>query len=215
MNRKGCVITNYHYDNLVLGAIHSAFGAGFDVVVCVDNGGKMLPIYERLIPDMDNFHVILNKDNVGISTARNQGIALLKSFGITHFSWLDADDFLLPSQWEASDYITYGGALIWHTDINFIQMWSAELYEKSKLLDHNYIPSCSALIPMKVYDEIGGLDPNCDGAEDWDYWIRAEMAGFKFERINTFRYVRREHGANAESRITQKAIDIVKNKHKL
>lgn len=225
--RLGCVIVNYGYYEYVKGAFYSALGAGYRYIVVVDNfkGWEYEKERERLeswarntVRNHKNYKFIFASTNYGIAGGRNVGIDwLLGYFGVTHFTWLDADDYFLlhPIPKLNNDTIIYGNAIIYNTQLKTLMVWNAESYEKGKLLHHNYIPSCSTIIPAKVYEEIGELDKKADGAEDWDYWIRAELAGFNFKKIDEIMYVRRVHGHNAENTITENAMKYVKEKHKL
>jgi glycosyltransferase involved in cell wall biosynthesis len=49
-------------------------------------------------------------------------------------------------------------------------MGSKEAYEL--LLRGDFITACSALVPRKIFDEIGYLDESLKGVDDYDLWLR-------------------------------------------
>lgn len=69
------------------------------------------------------------------------------------------------------DIIDEKGKKIGKREIDFEGFLEAkESFEK--LLDNDFITNCSAVIPKKILNEIGLLDENLKGNDDYDLWLR-------------------------------------------
>lgn len=70
------------------------------------------------------------------------------------------------------------------------------VFDGDRLLRENFIPA-TALIRRSLIADLGGWrDGTANGWEDWDFWLRAHLAGASFhvEPVVTWRY--RFHGGN-------------------
>lgn len=111
--------------------------------------------------------------------------ALIKGFSNasgTFQSWLCSDDLLLPGALASVSQFFNA-----HPDIDVVYGNSLWIDEKGAfirpkkeipffrfpfLFDHNYIPQPSTFWRRRLYDKVGGLDPNFNLAMDADLWER-------------------------------------------
>lgn len=129
--------------------------------------------------------------NRGSSAARNTAMELSTGEFI---AFCDSDDVLLPPYLAAAldTYRAAGGgrrivmndALLLSTNgvahgrrlIN--RSYPAPKQQRLAILQKNFVPILS-VFPRALYEEIGGFDEDLDFTEDWEFWIRAVLAGWE------------------------------------
>ena len=159
----------------------------------------------------DNRINVIDKENGGLSSARNAGIQQAKG---KWFLFLDADDYLLSRYFE---YVLVGLiGLSSHTLLQYGYQYVEEkskkiIYSKSLSISElslvptifkgNIGPCHSILINAELVRKIGFLDENLKSAEDWDFWIRAAKAGAEVKQIEqvlvAYRYSKDSMSRNA------------------
>ena len=112
--------------------------------------------------------------------ARNNGAALAISEGAEWLIFLDADDTLAPGYVEAVSEFFESADLIQPATLGVYPDGSTDDYpvviERPKnLLDRNYIV-IGAPIRANFFRMVGGFD-DLPVLEDWDLWLRVQMAG--------------------------------------
>lgn len=146
--------------------------------------------------------VILPK-NVGVAKARDIGVKLSTSKLIL---FVDADDMLSP------DFIEQCGKQIAKADIVYPNAVLFGEVEQNKLVetpeeitpDHlfkrkNHI-LVTSMMHKTVYEKLGGFREDLPIFEDWEFWMRAMLDGFKFAKANTFIWYRQSsRGRNSVS----------------
>lgn len=128
--------------------------------------------------------------NAGSSVARNRAMDLASG---ELLAFCDADDVLLPRYLEAA-VAAYraagGGRRIVMCDA--LQLTSTGLSHGRRLIGHhfparrqrlailqkNFVP-IFAVFPRALVDEIGGFVEDLMFCEDWEFWIRAVLAGWE------------------------------------
>jgi glycosyltransferase involved in cell wall biosynthesis len=157
----------------------------------------MNPTVTRIIEEhSDTIKFIKHTVNLGLSAARNTGIALaLNDWVIT----LDADDFFFPRSlrtllyYSSVDFDIFYGLMT--SSGKMVYPYKEEI-TKEVLLSHNPI-FCSSLFRKSTWSKVGGYKIR-NGAhyEDWNFWCKCFMAGAKFKYIPTLIY---EHTERPDS----------------
>jgi glycosyltransferase involved in cell wall biosynthesis len=153
--------------------------------------------------------VIIRQANGGISAARNRALANAAGHVI---ALLDSDDVWLPQYLEKQVRI-----LEEHPDVDIVSgnAWFLGSRRDGQLArpypDPRPAPDLRNLLADEecvfimsafrrhVYDTIGGFDATLRTNEDYDYWLRAAVAGFRFHRNDEplGRYRRRDDSLSA------------------
>ncbi len=133
-------------------------------------------------------YTVLHQENKGPAAARNTGIKFSSG---RYLLFLDSDNKIRSAYIEKGIKvldafkevgIVYGNPSFFG-DSSELRFVTGE-FDIYKMLNQNYIDICS-VIRKKVFDQVGGFDEERTliGHEDWDFWIRANRAGFKFHYI--------------------------------
>jgi glycosyltransferase involved in cell wall biosynthesis len=138
---------------------------------------------------------LLRQPNRGLSAARN--VALQHSRG-SYLAILDSDDAWTPSFLEAQmellerrpeiDIVTTNA---WFVGGSFSGQTAGPQPDPRPdpdlrhLLEDETAVFVMCVFRRRVYDAIGGFDEAFRSNEDYDFWIRAAIAGFRFARNDT------------------------------
>lgn len=126
-----------------------------------------------------NYH----KQNKGLCATLNECIDLAEG---DYVKFLAADDYLHPIFFEkvverfsmlddsyrlvfSNTFVVNGQSEI--TDESYMKKPAPVGYVFEKLLTYNFIPALTAVMPRKIFDELGKLDAEIL-VEDWEYWLR-------------------------------------------
>lgn len=128
---------------------------------------------------------ILHQEHQGVCGARNRGIEYSQG---DYFVCLDADDYLHP------EFLARTVPVLATGDANIVFVWAQRIgmrhdqiqptqFHLFWLLQRNLI-TITTLCKKSVWQSIGGFDLQMDtGYEDWEFWIRAALAGYRFHGI--------------------------------
>jgi glycosyltransferase involved in cell wall biosynthesis len=166
--------------------------------------------------------VVLHQPNQGPASARNTGV---KASNAAALLFLDSDNKIRPNficealqalKKRKTD-IVYGKPHFFG-DINR-DVFSPGPFKMNNILLTNYIDMCSVM-RKKVWERTGGFDEALVliGFEDWEFWIRAGGAGYKFQFINQVFF---DYRVNSNSLLASKnvkdnydkVVDYVYEKH--
>jgi glycosyltransferase involved in cell wall biosynthesis len=132
---------------------------------------------------------VFHQVNKGPAAARNTGITYAQG---KYIVFLDSDNKI------RHDYITDGIAVLdKHPEVGVVYgraaffgnataaRFTGEAFDPYKLLLHNTIDMCT-VIRKRMWADLGGLDEErlLIGHEDWEFWIRANGAGWKFHFVD-------------------------------
>lgn len=130
----------------------------------------------------------LEKNNGGLSSARNAGIEIALGEYILP---LDADDYISDNylldcikviEKNKDIKIVYGKAIKFGVEQT---EWKLPDYSFLNLLEYNMI-YCSAIYRKSDWKNIGGYDTELkSGFEDWEFWISLLKEGGRVERVLT------------------------------
>jgi glycosyltransferase involved in cell wall biosynthesis len=204
------VIPAYNYGCFLSEAIDSVLSQTYLVheVIVVDDGST------DNTPEVagrygDRIHLIRTA-NQGVSAARNAAIAVSKGDLI---ALLDADDRWLPAKIErqvaAFDGdptigMVHSGARIFDSNTNatLCEILPETKIDFHDMLTWNGISLPSAVVPRKVFQEVGVFDVNHRGAADWEMWIRI-AAKYRLVSCREVLVDYRIHGNNMSNRVLE------------
>ncbi len=152
---------------------------------------------------------VLTQPNAGLPGARNSAMRVATG---EYFALLDSDDL-----WEP-DFLASQMAIF--QDSSGVDLVTGNALFLGSRLDGRLVRPCPDLRPditleriiadeeavfvmtvfrRRVYDTIGGFDASLRTNEDYDYWLRAAAAGFRFARnpLPLARYRRRDDSLSA------------------
>ncbi len=191
------VIPCYNHGQFLLEAIASVENEPeFSGELVIVNDGSTSPTTLAILDQLrDKQYPILDTENQGLSEARNHGIRHTSS---PYILPLDADNQLEPGFLKASAKVleenssvgvVYGDRRVFGEHDQQVKLANFDL---GRLLLGNFIDAC-ALFRRKVWEDAGGYDskiPDQLGYEDWDFWLGAVEAGWKFHYLEkaAFRY---------------------------
>ena len=130
--------------------------------------------------DDPRFRVLQSEENVGVSAARNAGVA---ESSTPFVAFLDSDDLLEPTALEkwlwfletqpafsfVNGEVVGFGAMEYH--------WTEGFHTHEKLFERN-LANPIGMYRRAFLEEVGGYDETIvDGFEDWDFWLRAATKG--------------------------------------
>ncbi len=171
------VIPAYNAEKTIAQAILSvvAQSVPVDQIIVVDDGStdNTAALVRAEFPQVQLQRVA----NGGPSRARNLGMRLASGDWI---AFLDADDRWHPEKMRIQLAVQDSGVQLvasnWRRGAEFSSVPDpiprTQLTYKD-LLRLNQFQTSTVIIARQLANALGGFDSNVDGAEDWDYWLRA------------------------------------------
>ena len=202
------IIPCYNQGCYLWESVPSAYASySAEVEVIVINDGSTDPRSNKCLKEIKVFYpdvIIINKENGGLSSARNEG---LKHAGGKYIQFLDADDTLLPGKIDiqidkrqSSDDILICNYLT--ANENYSEFYKTEETIKGynlELEDFLYkwergfsIPLHCGLFPANVLYNIN-FDEELHAKEDWFLWCSLLSNGAKLQYIDIHACVYRVH----------------------
>jgi glycosyltransferase involved in cell wall biosynthesis len=174
------IIPMYNSENTIAICINSVLNQtyiGEIEIIIINDGSKdnsKLIVEELINNNLRNIEIkLINKDNGGVSSARNVGLALAKG---KYIALLDSDDEWLSEKLEKqlkvfSDdrEISFVGGLIYKPTL--IKQEIIEI-PVSKLIFKNYFQPSTVMFKKDVLDMVGFFDESQKYAEEGNYFMR-------------------------------------------
>jgi GT2 family glycosyltransferase len=158
---------------------------------------ELLDCYAAMDP---RIRVVKRPARGGISRATNDALAIARG---DYLAFLDHDDVLTPNAlglmierlqadgsdvcYSDHDHLSEEGE---RCDPFFKPDWSPDLFLSQMYLGHLVI------IRASLVREVGGLDSDCDGAQDYDLVLRCWRAGASFSHVPEVLYHWRRHAGS-------------------
>lgn len=192
------IIPHYNLARYLPEAIASARAQthGDREIIIVDDGStdaESIALISRLEREATDGLRIVRKDNGGLSSARNAGVAEARGRWIVP---LDADDLLDPSFIERAlevaardPGLTMVTSLVRHfheTWDDLIAGWMPLGFDHDILAYRNCASCCTALIDRQAILDVGGYDTWLTSFEDWDLYCRFAARGLRMAIIPEF-----------------------------
>lgn len=129
---------------------------------------------------------LLRQHNQGLSQARNNGIAIARGPYIVPF---DADNRLRPAMIREVIAVldTHPEVDIVHGDAEYFEgrtgRWVNAPHDFKRMIERNRIDACAGY-RRTLWARLGGYDTKMRlGLEDWEFWLRAAVAGARFHYV--------------------------------
>jgi glycosyltransferase involved in cell wall biosynthesis len=185
------VIPCYNHGLMLLETLASIEQVRSDIIaeVIIVNDGSNEPTTCQILQDLDaNKYMVVHQSNQGLGRARNAGIEIARGEFILP---LDSDNLIRGT------YFDQGVALlIQNPDVGVVYgdaeyfgertgRWRVAGFDVKRLVKGNYIDAC-ALYRKNAWESVGGYDEKMPvmGWEDWDFWMRVALRGWKFLHID-------------------------------
>jgi glycosyltransferase involved in cell wall biosynthesis len=202
------VIPTYNRAALLGQAIESVLAqVGIDLeLIVVDDGSTddTAAVVARHLPDARLRYI--QRARQGRSHARNHGVNLARSQSI---AFLDSDDRFLPGglaeHWQVFSGSSAPGATIGGyelVDERGQRLGERRPWEEGDLTLAAWLFNCfgvpgSALVARSWFEQVGGFDPLCEFAEDWDLFLRLAHAGCPMAWVTANVCQYRQHPGNS------------------
>ncbi|MDD1443351.1 glycosyltransferase [Dolichospermum sp. ST_sed3] len=204
-----------------LSCIESSLSNFYEIIIVNDGSDDPLTLITLKQLEEQGYHV-LNQENSGLATARNNGIALAKA---PYILPLDADnradtEYLLKAIQILDNDPAIG---VVYANPRYFgerkELFPLPDFDIHRFLAVNDIGAC-AVFRKELWEKSGGFDPHMPlmGYEDWEFWIRLAKQGVKFYHINEFLF---DYRIRKDSMVSicnlpenrQKLVDYICEKH--
>ena len=179
------VIPAYNRVSTLARAIDSVLAQSYKVseIIVVDDGSsdatnEVAKMYDEVS--------LLRQNNMGVSTARNNGVMMASSEWI---AFLDSDDTWHPKKiaFQVAHHKKFSECMVSYTDETWIRNEKEcpvpkKFKKPEKVLFENAQDYCniapsSVLINKQYFERLGGFDENFEVCEDYDLWLRILQEG--------------------------------------
>ncbi|MNR97860.1 putative teichuronic acid biosynthesis glycosyltransferase TuaG [compost metagenome] len=193
MNPKVSILIPFYNCPYIAQAIKSALKQTYDniEIIVVDDGSTS---YTKLIKPYMKSVYYLGKANGGTATALNHGI---KHASGEYIAWLSSDDLFYKNKIKHQvQFMKRTGASISFTNFNYINhdgavtrhgaggepLTPVQLY--SSFLNSNPVNGCTVMARRDLFGQIGLFDESLTYTHDYEYWMRAVLAGMSLPYLN-------------------------------
>ena len=198
---KISVITpNYNYAHFLEATIRSVLLQGYPNLeyIIIDDGStdnslEVIRKYERWLTywEQQKNHGQTHAIDKGLARATGDVVAYLNSDDIYERGALISAGRHFADT--GTDHLLYGNALYVDGCGRVIKRLSPPAFSFRQLLLGNFISQPAVFIGRDVVDRIGLFDETLQYAMDYEYWIRAALHGFRFDRVDDVYAVMRMH----------------------
>lgn len=179
------VIPAYNRVQTLARAIDSVLAQSYkasEIIVVDDGSSDATSEVAKMYPEIS----LLRQNNLGVSTARNNGVMMASSEWI---SFLDSDDTWHPKKlaFQVAHHKKHVDSMVSYTDEVWIRNnkeWPIpkKFRKPEKVTFENSLDFCniapsSVLINKEYFERLGGFDENLEVCEDYDLWLRILKEG--------------------------------------
>lgn len=200
------IIPCYNGEDYLGEAIGSVLNQSVDnfEILVIDDGSKSRAQIKAICDSFDDVRIRYEfKENGGVSSALNRGLALAKA---PVFCWLSHDDLFTTDRLERQLKIwnTTNGKRILFGNYSVFGPATRNpgLVDISKIIDpssssdllaNGLLNGCTVMASVSEILEIGAFDEGLKCTQDFDLWIRAKMEGFSFVYLHAELCKSRQH----------------------
>ena len=157
------------------------------------------------------------EENRGVSGARNAGVEAATG---EYVLFVDADDELPPSaiatlveEVKRTPERCAGafGQQLRYTRTGEAKRatYDGEIVSYADLCDENYLNAFGGkLVRRRLFDEVGGIDPQFPSSEDFDFFLRVAAAGYHFTYVDGVVYYKHHHDDRLYGDTAEKVIGL-------
>ena len=199
------VLPVYNGERYLAQALDSIFAqtfADFELIAVDDCSGDATPaILADYAARHANMHVVTNSRNAKLPASLNNGFRHARGEWL---SWTSDDNLLDPDMLDRLHSAARSGAAdIHYADFRFIDDDGAvvghhRVGDPEEIVVGNPI-GCCFLYRREVDEALEGYDEDLFGVEDYDFWLRAHRAGFRFQALHEELYSYRRHDRSLTS----------------
>lgn len=195
------IIPCYNHGSLLkeaLSSIEQVRNENICEVIIVNDGSTDVETCQSLQKIDGTKYTVINQPNRGLGAARNAGITVARGEFILP---LDSDNRIRrPYLTEGVRLlaenpnvgVVYGNAEYFGEKMG---LWEVPEFDLARLAEGNYIDAC-ALYRKSVWESVQGYDEKMPwmGYEDWDFWRRTALRGWRFHHLNEIAFDYRVSG---------------------
>ena len=218
--RVSVIIPCYNLGQYIKEAVDSVLNQTFQnfEIIIVDDGSTDVETLDILKKMSDPKVKIIYQKNGGVSSARNNGIAVANG---KYICCLDADDKYHPEFLEKTVKVLDNDKLnkygIVTTNFKFFENSSEKIevtdYDKCALAVRNRMHTAS-LFRKECWQKVGGYRDG-SGYEDWDFWVAIIAKGCEWFSVKDFLFFYRNRLGSrfksADKNRVKNTIQVVKN----
>lgn len=194
------IIATYNYGTYLPKALDSVLAqtsSDWECIIIDDGSADGTPGIARAYEQRDARIRYVRQANAGLSAARNHGVSVSRG---EYLQMLDADDLLDAAKLERhAAYldvnpgvdVVYGASLFFYdgrdeetSPIPHTVHLHGNAHALRELQETNPIAVSAALIRRTAFERSGRYNEAVRGLEDWDLWLRAAVAGCRFEYLD-------------------------------
>ncbi len=156
-------------------------------IIIINDGSTDAYTLEYLRELETRGYSILHQENKGAAAARNTGVRAAQG---KYLLLLDSDNRIRPAYLEKGIPVlesrpdvgvVYGNAHFFGDTTR--KGFKAAVFDGSQLFISNALDMCT-LVRKTVWEQVGGLDEQIPGCEDWEFWIRVTQTDWQFFHIS-------------------------------
>lgn len=214
------IIPNFNYGKYISIAIESVLSQTHPnvEVIVVDDGSTDESI--SILGRYGSKLLVIQQRNQGVSIARNNGVAASSG---DYVAFLDADDVWLPEKIEMQlrKFDVDRAVGLVHCAMRHIDPDGNVCGSNNEGLEGNVADEflkfergvivgagSTAVVPRKIFDEIGGFDPRQSTSADWDFGYRVATK-YKIAFVPEYLVHYRIHNSNMHSNIARMEHDML------
>lgn len=170
-------VSDVHLNNCIRSILYQSY-PNWEICLADDcsTSKEVRPLLEQWALRDKRIKVIFLDENLGISGATNAAVSLATG---TYLGFLDNDDELTNEcLFKMVQRINNDKADLLYSDEDLIgedgrqfSVFAKPDYNKELLLGHNYVTHF-VVVEKDLYNRVGGFDPDLDGAQDFDLFLK-------------------------------------------
>lgn len=184
-------------------AMDSVLGSGVErLFYVVMDGGSSDGSVEEIRKREERLHAWRSSPDGGQASAIREGFLLTEGAGDDVMAYLNSDDLYCPGALEfVLDYfaenpavdVVYGNRIVVDGTGREVGRWVLPPHDPAVIRLVDFIPQETLFWRRRVYDEVGGIDPDFRFAMDWDLLLRFQAAGAEIRHLDQFLAAFRVH----------------------